>query len=187
MPLDLTGVDLGALEIRTERLLLRPPRPADEDAVLRACRDPEVLRWTARLPDPYTRADAEAWVRDIAPGERADGHGLPCVVEAGGALAGSCGLTFLGARAGADAEVGYWTAAGSRGRGYATEATRALTGWAFEHGARRVRLLTLPGNAASQAVARKAGFHPAGVLRGGITRLDGTRCDAALFVREADR
>jgi RimJ/RimL family protein N-acetyltransferase len=183
--LDLGGVDLPSLEIRTARLLLRPPRPGDEDAVLRACQDPEVLRWTARLPDPYTRADAEAWVRRIAPGERVEGHGLPCVVEAGGALVGSCGLTFLDGRA--DAEIGYWTAAWARCAGYATEATRALTGWAFDHGARRVRLLTLPGNAASQAVARKAGFHPAGVLRGGITRLDGTRCDAALFVREADR
>jgi RimJ/RimL family protein N-acetyltransferase len=183
--LSLAGVDLATAEIRTDRLLLRPPRPEDEDAVLRACQDPEVLRWTARLPDPYTRADAAEWVREIAPAERAGGHGLPCVVEADGALVGSCGLTVLDPRSGADAEVGYWTAAWARRRGHATAATRALTGWAFDHGAGRVRLLTLLGNDASQEVARRAGFRAEGVLRGGITRLDGSRCDAALFVRDA--
>ena len=50
------------------RLRLRAVEPADVEAVLQACQDPEVLRWTVALPDPYTRADAETFVRVIAPG-----------------------------------------------------------------------------------------------------------------------
>ena len=77
MPLELTGVDLTTEEIRTDRLLLRPPRPDDEDAVLRACQDPDVLRWTASLPDPYTRDDARACrlvaVADLRAGRAAPG------------------------------------------------------------------------------------------------------------------
>jgi RimJ/RimL family protein N-acetyltransferase len=93
--LDFTAVDLTTEELRTARLLLRPPRPDDEEAVFLACQAPEVLRWTVSLPDPYTRADARVWVRGIAPGERAEGRGLPCVVEADGALVGSAGLTAV--------------------------------------------------------------------------------------------
>jgi RimJ/RimL family protein N-acetyltransferase len=179
MPLDLTGVDLPTLEMRTARLVLRPFRPDDEEAVLAACQDPEILRWTVRLPDPYTRADAAAWVRDIAPAARADGTGLQCAVEADGELVGAAGLEL-----GTAVEVGYWIAASARRRGYATEATRALADWALAHGAEQVRLRTAVGNTGSQAVAEAAGFTRREVVRRGLTHLDGTREDAVLFVRE---
>jgi RimJ/RimL family protein N-acetyltransferase len=182
---DLSGIDLSTEVVRTERLLLRPPRPADEDAVYRACQDPEIPRWTASLPDPYTRVDAAVWVREIAPAERRDGRGLPCVVEAAGELVGSAGLHLHHGSSGTEVEVGYWTAPWARRQGYAAEAADALTAWAFAHGADRVRLLTFPGNTASQAVARRAGFVPDGVRRGGIRRLDGSQVDAAVFVRHA--
>jgi RimJ/RimL family protein N-acetyltransferase len=45
MTLDLTSVDLTTETIRTERLLLRPFRPSDVDAVHRASQDPETQRW----------------------------------------------------------------------------------------------------------------------------------------------
>jgi RimJ/RimL family protein N-acetyltransferase len=142
-----------------------------------------VLRWTASLPDPYTREDAEAWVGTVAPAERAEGRGLPCVVEADGELVGSAGLHLHRRGEATEVEVGYWTAPWARRRGYATEAAVALTEWAFAHGADRVRLLTALGNSASQGVARRAGFSPDGIRVDGITKLDGSRQDAAVFVR----
>lgn len=181
--LSLTGIDLTTEVVHTDRLVLRPPRREDEDAVLRACQDPEILRWTASLPDPYTRADAEAWVREISATERADGRGLPCVVEADGELVGSAGLHLRPGGNGSAVEVGYWTAPWARRRGYAAEAARALADWAFLHGAEQVHLLTFPGNTASQGVARRAGFRPDGIRRRAIARLDGSREDAVVFVR----
>jgi RimJ/RimL family protein N-acetyltransferase len=121
-------------------------------------------------------------VGEIAPDERAEGRALPCVVESDGALVGSAGLTSL---VEGRVEVGYWTAPWARRRGYATEATVALTDWAFDHGTSRVLLRAAVGNAASQEVARRAGFRPDGVQRGGLRKLDGTRLDAAVFVRHA--
>ncbi|WP_407652812.1 GNAT family N-acetyltransferase [Amycolatopsis cynarae] len=41
-------------------------------------------------------------------------------------------------------------------------ATRVLGDWALDRGAPRVQLLTIPGNTASEAVARRAGFRIAG-------------------------
>ena len=186
MPLDLTGVDLAAVEVRTERLLLRAPAERDIDAVFRACQDPDILRWTVNLPDPYTRADAEAWVRDIAPKDRAEGRGLAFVVEAEGEVVGSAGLTFRSSRPGNGVEVGYWIAPWARRRGHATEATRALAEWAFRHGAERVRLLTVVGNTASQGVARRAGFRHAGRVRDGLIYPDGRTADAEVFVRSTE-
>ena len=151
-----SDVDLTTEVVRTDRLLLRPPRPDDEDAVFRACQDPEILRWTALAPDALHARRRRAWVREIAPGGAAEGRGLPCVVEAGGELVGSAGLAFL-ATAGW-VEVGYWTAPWARRRGYAAEATLALAGWAFGHGAARVHLL------GGRGQRRVAGGGPAGRL-----------------------
>ena len=183
MPLDVSGIDLAAVEIRTERLLLRAPADHDVDAVFRACQDPDILRWTVSLPNPYARDDAEAWVRRLAPQERAEGRGLAFVAEADGELVGSAGLTFRSNRSDGGVEVGYWIAPWARRRGYATEATRALVGWAFRHGADRVQLLTVVGNTASQGVARGAGFSPAGRVRDGLRYPDGSTGDAEVFVR----
>jgi RimJ/RimL family protein N-acetyltransferase len=61
-----------------------------------------------------------------------------------------------------DPEIFYALLPAARGRGAATAAARALTDWALEAGARRVVLLTIPGNAASEAVARRAGFTQSG-------------------------
>ena len=103
---------------------------------------------------------------------------MPCVVEADGELVGSAGLILLDPER---VEVGYWIAPWARRQGYATEATVALVGWAFEHGAEEVLLRAAVGNTASQQVARRAGFRADGVLRGGVRRLDGSRLDAAVF------
>jgi RimJ/RimL family protein N-acetyltransferase len=181
--LSLSGVDLTTEVVRTARLVLRPFRAADVDAVFRACQDPENRRWLASLPEPYTRADAEAFVTDVALRGRAEGRELSCAVEADGELVGSCGLHHLldGARLGP--EIGYWTAPWARGRGHAAEAARALADWALAHGAFRVHLYTDVANTASQRVAERAGFVREGVVRRCLDQRDGSWSDAVLFGR----
>ena len=179
--LSLSTVDLPTEVVRTERLVLRPHRPDDEDAVLRACQDPGIQRWLATLPIPYTRDDARQFVADMAPAERAEGRGMPVAVEAGGEFVGSAGLHLRGGRLGP--EVGYWIAPWGRGRGYAAEAARALAEWALRHGAPRVHLFADVGNTASQTVAERAGFSREGVVRRCLDQRDGTWTDAVLFGR----
>ena len=84
--MDLTGIDLATVTVRTGRLMLRPFRPTDVDAVLRASQDPDTQRWISAIPLPYTREDARHFVEDVAPRERAEGTGLSTILEADRAL-----------------------------------------------------------------------------------------------------
>jgi RimJ/RimL family protein N-acetyltransferase len=182
--LDLTGVDLVTETVRTERLLLRPFRSDDVDAVHRASQDPETQRWLTALPIPYTREDARRFVEDVAMRERSDRTGLSVVVEDDEGFAGTAGIYLRPGRLGP--EVGYTIASWARGRGYAAEAARALADWGLAHGVPRVHVYVDVRNAASLAVARRAGFTQEGVVRGCLEYRDGTRGDAALFGRLAD-
>jgi RimJ/RimL family protein N-acetyltransferase len=181
--LDLTGVDLVTEVVRTGRLVLRPHRPDDVDVVHRASQDAESQRWITAIAVPYTREDARRFVEEIAPRERSDGLGLSVAVEADGEFAGNAGLNLRPGRLGP--EIGYSIAPWARGRGYATETARALADWAFAHGVPRVHLFVDVRNAASLAVARRAGFAQEGVVRACLAYRDGSRGDAALFGRLA--
>jgi RimJ/RimL family protein N-acetyltransferase len=179
---ELSGLDLTTAVVRTARLVLRPYRPDDVDAVFAACQDPEIRTWITAVPEHYRLEDARDFVTGIAVDGRARGTDLTCAVESGGELVGSAGLHALTTgRLGP--EVGYWVAPRARRRGFAAEAADGLARWALAHGAQRVHLFTDVGNAASQAVARRAGFREEGVVRGCLDRRDGSRADAVLFGR----
>lgn len=182
--MDLTLVDLPTEVLRTDRLVLRPYRPDDVEAVHRACQDPDIQRWITAIAVPYTTEHARAWVEELAPAERAEGEGLPSVVEADGRLVGAAGLHLRPGRLGP--EIGYWIAPWARGHGYAAEAAHALAAWALGLGAPRVHLYADVGNAASQAAATRAGFSREGVVRSCLDYRDGTRGDAVLFSRLPD-
>jgi RimJ/RimL family protein N-acetyltransferase len=95
-------------------------------------------------------------------------------------LLGGCGLHT---RAGPDArEIGYWIAAGQSGKGYATEATAALTrvGFEVEH-LQRIEIHCDPSNLRSAAIPRKLGFRHDGTLRGRLPRADGSFADRMVW------
>ncbi|MFJ6213343.1 GNAT family N-acetyltransferase [Streptomyces sp. NPDC092296] len=69
------------------------------------------------------------------------------------------GICFHGPPADGGAEIGFELAPGARGLGYATEALRALAGWALRQpGVDRVTTITTPANRPSQRVMDRAGF-----------------------------
>ena len=180
--IDLSGIDLTTEVVRTERLVLRPFREDDVDAVLTACQDPDIPRWISAVGVPYTRADAEAWVTGEAPAMRRAGTGLTVAIEADGVFVGSSGVHRIGEHP-LGPEIGYWLTREARGRGYAAEAAHALAEWALGLGAPRVYLVADVANTGSQVVARRAGFTQEGVLRSYLAYRDGRRADAALFSR----
>ncbi|MGH3450260.1 MAG: GNAT family N-acetyltransferase, partial [Haloechinothrix sp.] len=53
------------VELSDGDLLLRPWQPQDAEAVYRACRDPEIQRWTT-VPSPYLREHAEHFVTVVS-------------------------------------------------------------------------------------------------------------------------
>ena len=182
MTLDLSAIDLTTEVVRTDRLVLRPYRPDDVDAVHRACQDPDAQRWLP-IPSPYTREDAVELVTVTTVAARTDKTGLLTAVEADGEFVGSAGLHFPRTLLGPG--VGYWIAPWARGHGYAAEAADALARWALARGAHRVHLFADVGNAPSQAVARAAGFTREGLVRSCLPYRDDTHGDAVLFGRLA--
>ena len=145
--------------IETPRLRLRRFTAADLPAFVAYRADPEVARyqsWDGCTPD---EADAFLAEQDgLRPGTPGAWFQFAVEVKATGALAGDCALHVhdedprLGA-------IGYTLARGAQGRGYATEAVRALLGYAFGTlGLHRVSATTDCGNAASVALLERVGM-----------------------------
>ncbi|MFL5913155.1 MAG: GNAT family N-acetyltransferase [Gaiellaceae bacterium] len=137
---------------------LRPWSEADADEVV-ACLDgdEEIGRWLDRIPQPYTKSDALAYINGA-------GQSAFAVVDAQtGRVLGSVGALWNDTKD--VAEIGYWTRADARGRGVTTRALVLVTGLAFEEGAARVQLRADVENVSSRRVAEKAGFTAEGVLR----------------------
>ena len=63
---------------------------------------------------------------------------------------------------GRQAEIAWVIGVDWQGRGYATEAARALVAWLDSRGVTTIRAHIHPGHAASAAVARRAGLAPTG-------------------------
>ncbi|GAA2501253.1 GNAT family N-acetyltransferase [Streptomyces gobitricini] len=154
------------ISISTERLVLRPYEDADIAAHIEMMNDEMVVAWTS-APHPYTAADAEEWVRRIAPAERTEGRGVVLAVTEflTQRLVGTIRLqnTNWHTRA---TEVAYITAPWARGEGYATESVLAVARWLFrDQRFERLELRTAADNTASQQVAQKIGCISEGVLR----------------------
>ncbi|RJL22793.1 GNAT family N-acetyltransferase [Bailinhaonella thermotolerans] len=152
--------------LTTGRLSLRPFEASDAGDVYDAVRgDAEIARWMA-WAEGYTPESAREFCERLAhdrPGEQIT---FAIVPDEDGRLAGAIGLTATGGPGNVPTvEVGYWLAARCRGRGYVTEAVRAVCSYAFSGGMERVVLQAAAGNAASQAVARRCGFTREGLLR----------------------
>jgi RimJ/RimL family protein N-acetyltransferase len=166
--------------LTTARLLLRPLQPSDVDAVLAACQDPEIPRWTS-VPSPYTREHAADFVERISPeGWRDDTlYNFGVFTRESGALVSSMGLVRLAQLSAPErqAELGYWTVKEQRGRGYTAEAGRAVCDWAFSAlGVERMEWYAEAGNVGSRAVALRIGFVLEGTMRAKIVQ-NGTRRD----------
>jgi RimJ/RimL family protein N-acetyltransferase len=153
------------------RTRLRPWRADDAEAIFRACQDPDTQRFTT-VPSPYRREDADWFLAHHVHDVAAAGGASFCVDEPG-AVAAS--MAVLHVRDGVG-EIGYWAAPWARGRGYVTDALGVVIAWMFGEGRAGTLELTIePANAASRAVARRAGFvedhvDPARQLRDGSVR-----------------
>ncbi|MFE2597993.1 GNAT family N-acetyltransferase [Streptomyces sp. NPDC059396] len=155
------------LILTTGRLRLRVPEPADTDAVLAACQDPDIQRWIP-VPSPYERQHAEDFITRMVPDGWCRDTEYTFAVEPldGGPLIAAISLHHP--RSGVW-EVGFWTAREHRGRGFMAEAVTVVARWAFTAlAAERLEWRAEVGNTGSRAVAEKAGFMVEGVLRAGL-------------------
>ena len=149
--------------IRTQRLLLRPPRQSDAEAIFRAyaC-DTEVARFVRWRPHTSVEETEQYVAGCVAAWD--GGSRFPWVIELAEGV-GPLGMVELRVE-GFKADVGYVLARPFWGRGFATEALRPVVAWALaEPGIYRVWAVCDTENLASARVLEKAGMSREGLLR----------------------
>ncbi len=150
---------------QTVRLNLRPLQPEDALAVSTLAGNWNVARHTLRVPHPYTRPMAEAWIaQTLQAWHKQEGLVLAMAHRQQGVLLGVIGLEYTGP---AEADLGYWVGEPWWGRGYATEAVKAMLALGFERlGLQAIGAEHLASNPASGRVMQKAGMvHAASLIR----------------------
>jgi RimJ/RimL family protein N-acetyltransferase len=170
-----SGIAFPATGLTDGVVTLRPPVDANIPALVEACSDPEIQRYTL-VPEDYGEEDARDYIERSDRGRAAGTEFLLLVLDAdGGSLLGSVGIHGLDSRR--CGWVGYWVAAQARGRGAATRALRLLCDWAFEAlGVARIEAQVEPENESSQRVLERIGFEREGLLRS-YMELAGARRD----------
>jgi RimJ/RimL family protein N-acetyltransferase len=142
----------------TARLTLRRSRPEDAERIAVYRSDPDVRRFQG-----WDRTDAEGIRAEIEEmGRRMPGEPgwvqLSLEERQSGELVGDVGLSPAEGEPGV-VKLGYTVAPEFQGRGYATEAVRALVAYVFDVlGAERIRIYADGDNVASHRVAEKAGL-----------------------------
>lgn len=154
-------IEIAKQNIETERLLLRPVVAEDVSYVATFLDNFEVTKWLASIPYPYPREMAQDFLKFVE-SAWADGseYVFAIVPRDKDHLIGVAGLKHPNAEAG---ELGYWLAEPYWGRGYMTEAARAVTNWAFDTvGVDRVKARHFDENQASSRVLAKCGLRHTG-------------------------
>jgi RimJ/RimL family protein N-acetyltransferase len=142
--------------LETERLTLRAPRPEDARAIAHLVNDRRIAVNTARIPYPYGLKDAEQFIAAV---NRRDGE-VCFVLTLDDTLIGACGIDPRED----GPELGYWLGAPYWGRGFTTEAVRAVIDYAFgdlEH--EMLQAGARVSNPASRRVLEKCAFQWTGV------------------------
>ena len=168
----------------TERLGIRSPMPGDGPELHAAVRESmeELLPWMPWAGEHGTVGDSEASAREARVRfiQRTELR-MHLYLKGTGTLVGSSGLHRIDWDV-PRFEIGYWCRTAYSGRGYTTEAVRAIAAFAFGAlGAERVEIRCDPRNRPSARVAERAGFHLEGELRNEARGTDGTLRNTLVF------
>lgn len=171
------------MELTTARLLLREYRTEDFVTAHAYARDPEVTRHTIFGPnsEEETRAFLQLMVASQAERPRTS-YELAVALKDGGLQIGGIGLRVHGEQA----DLGYVFGKPHWGRGYATEAARALVGFGFQElRLHRIYATCNVDNPASARVMQKVGMRHEGTFLKSAQK-KGTWWDTLLYAILAD-
>jgi len=156
--------------LRTERLILRPFAASDAADVQRLAGEWDIADTTLNIPHPYEDGMAEQWIATHRPRfEEGRLCNFAVTLRASGDLAGAIGLVIT--RRFDHAELGYWIGKPYWGKGFCTEAARAVIDYGFAHlGLHRIHASYFARNPASGSIMKNLGMKQEGVLRGHVKK-----------------
>ncbi|MCA1244757.1 GNAT family N-acetyltransferase [Stappia stellulata] len=146
------GAGVGHPTLATARLTLRAPAGSDVARIVALAGNREVSHFLARVPHPYSAADARAWLAYL---QQAHAREVAFALDDGTGLIGVISFRALDETP----EIGYWLGREYWGKGYMSEAAPVALGWLFGATATHAvaaRASTV--NTASHAVLSRAGF-----------------------------
>lgn len=129
--------------LRTRRLILRPMVAADAPAIVEAMNVFDVAKWLSAPPYPYTKADADYFIAELAPAETL------WAIDMGAGMIGSIGVK---------PDFGYWLDHRCHGQGIMSEAAAAAVTWYFGHEDADLISGHFIGNIGSRTILEKLGF-----------------------------
>jgi RimJ/RimL family protein N-acetyltransferase len=161
-------IEESMVEIRTERLRLRPATPADLHAIHAVLGDPRAMAYWSTPPHAGLQ-QTRAWLQGMI--EIPTGEGEDFVVEHAGRVIGKAGLYRF-------PEIGFILHPDCWGKGLAAEALRVVLDRAFTvHGLDRVEADVDPRNDASLRLLGRLAFRETG-RRERTWLIDGHWCDS---------
>ncbi|USZ68370.1 GNAT family N-acetyltransferase [Halorussus salilacus] len=150
----------GAVFLRGDGVTLRTVEESDVEFLRDTLNDPEVR---ARLMTnrPLNRHQEREYFEERISSDET----VSLMICSDGETVGNVSLSPIDQRAG-NCEIGLWVAPDHHGRGYGTEASRLLTGYAFDElRMHRVGARVFAHNDASRRILEKIGFEREGVHR----------------------
>lgn len=159
------SISFGQVQLRTERLLLRPLCGSDAQALFAIFSDPKVTRYTSggawQSPDQADKLIAR-YSKSLAGNEAL---GLGIVNLHTNAVIGTCSFFHLDQQC-RRAEIGYILSSADWGKGYMHEALTALINFGFDElNLHRIEADIDPRNAGSVSSVERLGFVKEGHLR----------------------
>jgi [ribosomal protein S5]-alanine N-acetyltransferase len=148
--------------LKAGSILLRPFEHRDAPAVVKACADEDIVRFTFMV-EGTGESDAVEWI------DRSNEWwplGMPRFAIADtkdDQVFGQIGIAVNAHHR--SAEAYYWVLAERRGQGVASAALGLVADWALAKGVERLHLLIHTDNDASNGLAERLGFAREGVLR----------------------
>jgi RimJ/RimL family protein N-acetyltransferase len=171
-------------EIVSERVVLRPPREEDAEAIIAAidASRPELEAWMDWAPSMRTAEDAHEFARRVQETWRAgDEFSLGIFRRSDGSYLGGTGM-HRPTWSVPSVEIGYWMSTPETGKGYVREAVTALTRLGFgQLGLRRMVITCAATNDRSRRVAEAVGYQLEGRLRNHGRLPDGSLRDTFVF------
>jgi ribosomal-protein-serine acetyltransferase len=168
----------------TDRLTIRAPRYADAREIMTAVNESlaELRPWMPWAKDPVQVEATEARLRAaMAKWITREDLLLHVYLKDTSTFVVGSGLHRIDWHA-RKFEIGYWCRTDHTGNGYVTEATNAITAFAFEHlQANRVEIRCDTRNAKSVAVAKRCGFLQEAILRHDDLGVDGNPRSTYVF------
>ena len=151
---------IDSLELRTERLVLRPPRMSDAARIAELIGNWNVIRWLAMPPYPYALKDAESFVTRTLNREPT-GESSSLMITADGELVGNVGIGSTAENS--RARIGYWLGEPYWAKGFMTEAVSAALEYYFASSDQEeIYSGIVVGNLASLRIQEKLGFEVVG-------------------------